>query len=100
MVLPQRYSEGVPCRSGVVPYSQRNMFNDRKNEKMVGVCNVPCPKGTQLSEIHFQIDDVCKKQFKYLNIKDTFVFVFILLVTLNLTLFRNGPFWFFLKIQI
>ncbi|XP_072020271.1 Ig-like V-type domain-containing protein FAM187A [Amphiura filiformis] len=58
MVLTDKFREGVPCRSAVVPYSQHRIFANRKDEKMVASCEEPCPedKGAKEGKKTFFID--------------------------------------------
>ena len=40
----QEFPSGVPCRSNVVPYKERAKYSQRMDEKMLGACDVPCPR--------------------------------------------------------
>ena len=39
------YPEGLPCRSNVLPETQRLIFSQRRDEKIVRECEVACPVG-------------------------------------------------------
>ncbi|XP_071480237.1 Ig-like V-type domain-containing protein FAM187A [Diadema antillarum] len=78
------FPRGVPCRSNVVPYSERSKYSisQRKDEKMVGACRQPCPpkprpRGTQqlvrtyaLSEGIPTLPQLVKRRVYYENIGD------------------------------
>ncbi|XP_022084726.1 Ig-like V-type domain-containing protein FAM187A [Acanthaster planci] len=38
---------GVPCRSNVLPYSERQLFSQRKDEKIIRECEEACPRGKE-----------------------------------------------------
>ncbi|XP_038078082.1 Ig-like V-type domain-containing protein FAM187A isoform X2 [Patiria miniata] len=43
----QEYPEGVPCRSNVLTYSERQLFSYRRDEKIIRTCEEACPKGKE-----------------------------------------------------